>query len=415
MKIALLGNGFDLHHSLPTRYIDILHLFSFWASNHDKLYKTAGEVLNDYISQENMDIYDSFFTFYKNYKKTLNFVSIDENEAKKLIYELKHSFWFNYFSNAKNVNINWIDFEKEISMIIDVFDYIIKNSPAEHEKINYKDCPRFSLCLWHDLDNPCISIFEDPTEELNCLVVHIDSIFKNTNSYSSNKTYNVEKITEYLYNQLDIIKKAIVFYLKIFINSVTSEIKKSKSLSFLDDCRLIVSLNYSNTFEKIYYTPNDKMVMCHYHGDASKNSIVLGIDSSTNDEFSTNTSPDTTFLVFKKYYQRILQNCDYEFSVVRRNMKSADALYNGNLPGYREYLLNNPDTLYVVGHSLDSTDRDIIVELFEFCKYVFVYYYQISDFGKYIQNLIKIFGKSKFEEMRNNGKIQFKKLNPYIV
>ena len=47
MEILLLGNGFDLHHGLPTKYENFLHVIEFLINHYDRSIKTIGDVLGD--------------------------------------------------------------------------------------------------------------------------------------------------------------------------------------------------------------------------------------------------------------------------------------------------------------------------------------------------------------------------------
>lgn len=63
--------------------------------------------------------------------------------------------------------------------------------------------------------------------------------------------------------------------------------------------------------------------------------------------------------------------------------------------------------LHVVGHSLDVTDKDIIQDVFAACEEIIIYYYCEEEVGKYIRNLIKMYGKSNFDMLRNEKKLMF--------
>ena len=47
MNIFLVGNGFDLHHKFPTRYIDFLHTMGFLIQNKDETYTTIGKIFGN--------------------------------------------------------------------------------------------------------------------------------------------------------------------------------------------------------------------------------------------------------------------------------------------------------------------------------------------------------------------------------
>ena len=63
--------------------------------------------------------------------------------------------------------------------------------------------------------------------------------------------------------------------------------------------------------------------------------------------------------------------------------------------------------LYVIGHSLDITDKDIIQEAFSVATKIYILSYDENDESKHISNLINIFGKSAFDTMRRDKDISF--------
>ena len=46
MNIFLVGNGFDLHHKFPTRYIDFLHTVGFLIQKQEEKYNTIGKIFS---------------------------------------------------------------------------------------------------------------------------------------------------------------------------------------------------------------------------------------------------------------------------------------------------------------------------------------------------------------------------------
>ena len=64
-------------------------------------------------------------------------------------------------------------------------------------------------------------------------------------------------------------------------------------------------------------------------------------------------------------------------------------------------------TLYVIGHSLDKTDQDVIKELFEVSRKIIIFYHNEAIVGTYIKNLIEIYGKNDFDELRVSKMLEF--------
>ena len=46
LNILLLGNGFDLHHRFPTRYLDFLHTVRFLMIHEGETFDTVGSVFS---------------------------------------------------------------------------------------------------------------------------------------------------------------------------------------------------------------------------------------------------------------------------------------------------------------------------------------------------------------------------------
>lgn len=72
-----------------------------------------------------------------------------------------------------------------------------------------------------------------------------------------------------------------------------------------------------------------------------------------------------------------------------------------------EGLRYNDVHLSVYGHSLDETDGDVIEELFNAANTITIYYHIKEKVPEFLRNLIRIFGKKKFDEMRLNKQLTF--------
>jgi hypothetical protein len=61
----------------------------------------------------------------------------------------------------------------------------------------------------------------------------------------------------------------------------------------------------------------------------------------------------------------------------------------------------------VIGHSLDSTDEDIIKQVFESAKSIIILYHSETSVKNQIKNLVKIYGKDGFDRLREDKNLQF--------
>jgi hypothetical protein len=119
--------------------------------------------------------------------------------------------------------------------------------------------------------------------------------------------------------------------------------------------------------------------------------IVLGVNPDEKDKLD---SVDTTFLQFKKYFQRVFYLTDegYLQKISRLNIN------------------NKYDTgvhLIVFGHSLNVTDEDILKQVFQVAKTITIYYHSSTSKKERIENLIEIFGKEGFDLLRSQQCLKF--------
>ena len=131
MNILIIGNGFDLAHGLPTSYVDFLKFFHsidampLFLGNQSSYKKHLAQVYPKSPSIQNT---------LSNIFRSINLISsIDSSKpvfeditAQKIYENLKQNIWYHYFytlyKNGQMKGINWIDFESELSHIIEIFD-----------------------------------------------------------------------------------------------------------------------------------------------------------------------------------------------------------------------------------------------------------------------------------------------------
>ena len=115
---------------------------------------------------------------------------------------------------------------------------------------------------------------------------------------------------------------------------------------------------------------------------ASQN-IVLGIED--NDPSNLDT------IYFKKYFQRIQKKTGREvFDWFDEEISSS-----------------KPIVTDIFGHSLDTTDKDILMLIFEKSQYTNIYYYNQADYEQKIINLVRLYGSpEEFTKRYYNHKIR---------
>ena len=66
-------------------------------------------------------------------------------------------------------------------------------------------------------------------------------------------------------------------------------------------------------------------------------------------------------------------------------------------------------TLYVIGHSLDATDKDIIKLIFESVDKIYVLYHSETSATSQIRNLVEMYGKQGLDRLRAEKNLCFLK------
>ena len=355
MNILLIGNGFDVAHGLPTQYIDFLNFVVSFKCYRNK--KVCDSNLKDYFDQHLEEIY--------------------QIELDKCIENNK---WLDHFLHVYEERLSsekngWIDFENEISSVVQALDRAEEYSTIQFEKgktdamLEFKEWYYLGFLLFKETD------FEK---------AYFDRL--DVNSISNTKL-KLEKDLEKLIRALEI-------YLSTYVNHILISklnIEKDHCDFSKMNISFIINFNYTNTYNILYKTDRNFVQQCHVHGSAELNhktrmtNMVLGIDEYLDDD---KKDEENRFYVFKKFYQRIMKETDTSYQDVLD--------YINNLepdPRDKEPIYHN---LYIYGHSLDITDKDILSSFILADKVnTFIYYHNEKSKKKLIGNLIKIIGQDE--------------------
>lgn len=362
MNILVIGNGFDLAHNLPTKYEHFLKfMYSFLK------YKTAEE------EGKGLDLNDGEDPVYYKYFINLNNRKYDDELAGKIIEELSelasNNIWIEYFTaiyeNRKQVGKDgWIDFESEISKVIQVLD---DARQGIINQIKYGD----GVILLDYQRDVLVPVIPDINEK-----VYIE-------------LSDIEKYKNILIDNLNRLIRCLEIYLSNYISSieVTKRLPDIMNLS-IDK---VLSFNYTDTFKRLYNKEGTHEIEYDYiHGKADINktletcNLVLGID-----EYLPENAKDTDneFIQFKKFYQRIYK---------RTGCKYLDWVREPEFIGqFEEYEFSDSElNIFILGHSLDVTDKDILSSLINAQNAkTTIFYHDKKAFGKQIANLVKVIGQ----------------------
>lgn len=158
----------------------------------------------------------------------------------------------------------------------------------------------------------------------------------------------------------------------------------------------ILSFNYTTTAQRIYPTLSD--VPIHYiHGKVSSgdNNMVLGVNEYW-DEDSANIHTD--FNVFKKFTQRVMKDTGVDYREWIYNVTNKGKRYEKmrNTTDYNNVGLSE---VYIFGHSLDISDKDLLEELFENKNIVVnIFYKDKVHQADLIAAIVRMISEKKFIE-----------------
>ena len=374
--VLMLGNGFDLYYKLPTKYNNFLQLTEFLFKIDIQKFESLGAILKVYT-----DSWDDSFVAacYCSHQELYDQMPVTLEQLEALQNLTKDNIWFQYLLKSFNNDVGWIDFEKEISNVIH----------SLHSLLTTLELSNF----W--FPRPSDQFTNHVIQKLRFFLYRHHSVTQKE-GYLLDPDYTIEyptrskhyipdsnKIMSVLATALSELSEALKLYLSIFADSILDASGAHSHFEWTLPFRginRIITFNYTKTYERVYCNR-----VHHLHG-STDGKIVLGINPDKYDEVE---SADTLCIAFKKYYQRVMYDTDTEYL----SWINQDGL---------EY------TLMVMGHSLDVTDADIIMDLFAKAREITIVYHDDSAKSSYIGNIIKMYGKSGFDKLRKEQNLTFR-------
>ena len=315
--------------------------------------------------------YTDFFDVIDKKAASKNEIILNDNKYiiknnKLLSYLIKE-----YKQNKLQGN-NWIDIETELKKIINLIEEIKTNNfidnmnyyKGENEyttiyKIYSKSSYYFKNYLFP---------FAEAANYCKYIKKEYDTSIKNLES-------NLNELTNMLRDYL--------------LEQDISNLTKTKDISDIDyKITHVLSFNYTDTFRQLYSDIDDDKID-FIHGSLNKNNLVLGINETLTED-TANKIVDTVYL--KKYFQRIYKKTDYKY---------IDWLDHVNF-----------DTVYIHGHSLDESDKEILEKIINSVlkkdtSTVKIFYYDEKHYRQEVTNLIKVLGKDVFQKYYFQNRIIF--------
>jgi len=439
MNILVIGNGFDLAHGLPTKYTDFLDFCKMVMNVYTVDQRDTGDNEKMELIWNELDLNPSYnLDGLKELFYVLNSHRIREEKSDKMddtiCYEniatntyydefydkIKNNIWIDYFLQCNIYQKeNWIDFENEISKVI--------------QSVNYNMSEVGVNAIVEKLSDPFLSRYFLDSEERRKVQNILQEYGADIFVVPPKEKISYKNLIARLKHDLDKLIRALEIYLCEYVEKMHIK-KKSPDIDKLEIDK-VLSFNYTNTFSKLYTIVIEKAEEYrdsyeYIHGKADifntieTNNMVLGIDEFLSDD---RKDKDIDFIAFKKYYQRIykqvggkyknwLQEIQRKYSIALQNeadyMNMMKTAYNkkdqvGMLNLYIANMFNKQTkkeihNLYIFGHSLDITDKDILrdVILNDNVKTT-IFYLNKDVMGQQIANLVKVIGQD--ELIRRTG------------
>lgn len=423
MNILFLGNGFDLHYSLPTSYTCFLDTLSFLQDHPREERYTIGTVFTQLLNDPNYT--NSYISkSVENYGAVYDSLELPKDKINKLISIAKSNKWFRYLKKQEICGGGWIDFEREIGNVLSAISFVFElaipyqqfssyygdsEAPLIYQKDIRKIATTFQLGDVKDTaPNPDayrgsgLFVVRFQGKKASFLIVK-KPFFSFIQGNSGPAVIEKNAIVSTLFKELQDFSNSLALYLELFVDTPLRILLQEKCVT-LDKSfakpDYVISLNYTKTYETLYNDNRlDEKRINHIHG-TTDGPIVLGVPADKADEIDY---INTDFLDFKKYYQRFVNQTDERFvdliKYIRRDPKRTVAVF-------------------VFGHSLAETDKDIIRELFDVATKITVFFHNPTERQNYGKRLISIFGKDGFEDLRYSKHLVFiptEQLNQTII
>lgn len=385
MNILIIGNGFDLAHDLPTSYSDVLK-FLYGIKSGSTWHGGKNKFIEERLSK--IDISNSICNYiidaFNSRIEHGNDNCTNSNPIIQEIYDnLDNNIWYTYlwtiFSMNKMNGINWIDFESEISHIIEQID-------REEENLYL----------------PFRRLTSEKDEKTNIFFSRLPiAQFLSTDNNSSEHKSTFRDFLDTSYLDLRRLVRCIEIYLTEYVETIPITKFSQNIIDSAPDA--VLCFNYTHTFTKYYHFENT--IDIHFlHGEtrnliSSENNMVLGIDEYY-DSYEKNKH--TNYNIYKKFTQRILNNTGFLY----RNWISEmdDATHKSKTYSTLEDTGKSfPNNIYIFGHSLDITDKDVLKDLIDRIGVkTTIFYHDKQQQTQQIANLVKMLGQDKFIDMINS-------------
>lgn len=379
-KILITGNGFDLFHGLPTKYGHFMAVMkTIEESNFKNEIVDFEELFGKIFKVEFPNDYNAIIERYNT-----NNISFDKSIIENFKTKLNENGWYNYFKSVNEIE-TWIDFENEIEKALEGISVVfnnVKNIPTS----NFSFYDKYSLRVFCEFEH--FNFSDNKSKD--------SSFFYFNDRFLDAKNMKIKEgmVLKSMYISLQ--EFTIIFnrFLVDIVDLFYKEFKQTNHIPFNLIDKIYTS-NYTPTLEKIYKVDKSKII--YFHGevneDVSIQNLILGVSELPN------KIKERKFYNFSKQFQKIYNHVNQEFLGFLKKSR-------------------NETIFYVIGHSLDKSDKDYILDLFKFLendKYekskICVFYYDNIDRENKLNNLFNVVGEENVVRMNQQGRLFFIELN----
>lgn len=413
MNILLIGNGFDLAHHLPTKYPDFLE---FVKVIKQILKICNGEDIGDIDwGNINVQVKELIKPNMGNVRNNLFSQSEMWNDL------IGNNVWIEYFLQCDSfLKENWIDFESEISRIIKIIDNDIHRNGGLEAVVRNISEDFFASYFLDNLDERIQERRDELFKKYENIPVGEQSRYVEQYEEAHPILPLKEEITygdliRILEDDLNKLIRALEIYICEYVEKIDI-IEKSPDID-KEEIDFILSFNYTHIFSKLYSVSSQSKKEVadpfdYLHGEAKINNtveinnMVLGIDEYLPKK---RRNRETEFIAFKKFYQRIYKQTGSEYKrwveIIKNKMQEIDDKIKNQYPvqiPYNKIPNKCRNQLFIFGHSLDITDKDVLREMIlNDNVYTTIYYPDKKELGRKIANLVKVIGQD--ELIRRTG------------
>ena len=371
--LLVIGNGFDLAHGMKTSYRDILNaIISYMAVGSQNIDFTSEEELKAYARKFDVDMINKVLKAYNNQWQKNHSRKYEAYKVTQLNGDLVNAYqyainylitygnwWFQHFmrvlaNRERRMGDGWVDFEAEIHRVVANIENILLNKPC---------------------DNDLAVVF---------------------GGYATDLIAMREQLIPELKSDLNILNVIIEFYLNQ--EEVHGEEKKIKLIDSIENVRVILSYNYTHTYQNVY---DESFKNIYYlHGEVKEHNLVLGTDETlSNDLKNTLLECDD----FKKIYQLIYYRLGNRFKHIFPRPDFDSSEWNAVIYGHSL----TPADSYSLGWLFQKSNTNLFAGRI---KHITIYYYDEKAYNEQLANLFQIIGQERVLEYTSNGDIEFKKI-----